>query len=155
MPPSIANRNTVWYVLMSFATSGPVGQTGSGEKRETPNSVRRWNHKEVLYETGFAHGQKQVAKILYLYFTYSMWAHIWHVNTCVVFFFFTVQCVKAVSHLSVVGTWRPPSIPAEEQCRSDWAGCPPSAHEPNCSLSRNLHTQSQSLKSNFPTIILY
>lgn len=25
MPPSIASRKTVWYVLMSFATIGPVG----------------------------------------------------------------------------------------------------------------------------------
>lgn len=57
---------------------------------------------------------------------------------------FTVNtiCAKAASHLSVVGTWRPPNIPAGEQCRSDWAGYPPSARDPSCSLSRHLHANT-------------
>lgn len=27
MPPSMASRNTVWYVFMSLAKNGPVGRT--------------------------------------------------------------------------------------------------------------------------------
>lgn len=49
MPPSIANRNTVWYVLKSFAKTGPVAQTRCGEKRgEQPKGKHELIMKMIL-----------------------------------------------------------------------------------------------------------
>ena len=108
-----------------------------GKKRKG----KSWAHKER--RLGWVSYAMSILYILYVS-TYM---------TCQNGFTVTIICVTVIPHLSVVGTWRPPSIPTEEQCRSDWAGCPPSAHDPSCSLSRHLHAHKQSLKSNFTTII--
>lgn len=65
MPPSIANRNTVWYMLMSFANTGPDEQTKSWEKREKANPELNKNESLVECLTPCPYSTHTVCEYIY------------------------------------------------------------------------------------------
>lgn len=58
------------------------------------------------------------------------------------YIFTAIKKNQVVYYLSVKETWLPTNIPTEGQCRSELADCPAAAHDPNHSLARHLHTQT-------------